>query len=71
MTTDPSKLWTRDFIYLTLSIFLISTAFYFLMPTLPVFVLDVLEVEKRKVGLIIAIYTLAAMLVRPFAGLLL
>ncbi|MFO7617932.1 MAG: MFS transporter [Bacteroidales bacterium] len=61
-------IWTPDFIYLTASIFLVSTAFYILMPTLPVFLQEVLGAGKREVGLIVATYTLAALLVRPFTG---
>ncbi len=63
-----SSLFSRDFIYLTLSVFLISTAFYFLMPTLPVYLQEVLKAGKLEVGLIIGTYTLAALLVRPISG---
>ncbi len=69
MTKQSDKLWTKDFILLSLSILLLSIAFYFLMPTLPIYVIDVLEMENSKVGLVIAIYTLAALLIRPFAGM--
>ena len=69
MTSENGRLWTRDFILLTLALFLISTAFYFLLPTLPVYVVEVMGVSNRQVGLIIAIYTLAALLIRPFAGI--
>jgi MFS family permease len=64
---NPS-LFSRDFIHLTISVFLISTAFYFLMPTLPVYLQDVLKAGKQNVGLIIGMYTLAALLVRPVSG---
>lgn len=36
---------------------------------MPVFVVDVLGLENSKVGLVVAIYTLAALLIRPFAGM--
>jgi len=39
------------------------------MPTLPVYAVDVLRLDNSKLGLIIAIYTLAALLVRPFSGM--
>jgi MFS family permease len=70
MTTKKigRTLFTRNFIYLTVSVFLISTAFYFLMPTLPVYLSDVLHASKREVGMIIGTYTLAALLVRPVSG---
>jgi MFS family permease len=70
MSTPKTKatLFSRDFVHLTLSVFLISTAFYFLMPTLPVFLQDVLRADKQMVGLIIGMYTLAALLSRPISG---
>lgn len=69
MTNPSDKLWTKDFILLSTSILLLSIAFYLLMPTLPIFVVDVLGLENRQVGLVIAVYTLAALLIRPFAGI--
>jgi MFS family permease len=66
-----SILFSRNFINLTLSVFLMSTAFYILMPTLPVYLQEVLHSSKRQVGIIIGTYTLAALLVRPVSGYLL
>ncbi len=65
---NNSSLFSQNFIHLTLSVFLISTAFYFLMPTLPVYLQEVLHAGKTEVGLIIGTYTLAALLVRPISG---
>lgn len=65
---NTSTLFSQNFIHLTLSVFLISTAFYFLIPTLPVYLQDVLHVGKREVGMIIGTYTLAALLIRPVSG---
>lgn len=65
---NNTTLFSRDFIFLTISVFLISTAFYFLMPTLPVYLQEVLHAGKREVGLIIGTYTLAALLIRPISG---
>ncbi len=65
----PERLWTRDFILLSTALFLISTAFYFLLPTLPVYVVKEMGLANKEVGLIVAIYTLAALIIRPFAGL--
>ena len=69
MTNSTSKLWTRDYILLGLSILFLSIAFYFLMPTLPIYAADVLGLDNSKLGLIVAIYTLAALIIRPFSGL--
>ncbi len=65
---NKTTLFSKDFILLTISVFLISTAFYFLMPTLPVYLQEVLFAGKREVGLIIGMYTLAALMIRPISG---
>lgn len=65
----PERLWSRDFILLSTALFLISTAFYFLLPTLPVYVVKEMGLTNREVGLIVAVYTLAALIIRPFAGI--
>ena len=63
-----NKLWTRSFYLMCASNLLMSIAFYFLIPTLPVFITDVLHASKLQVGLIFASYTLSALLIRPFTG---
>lgn len=65
---SSTTLFSRNFVYITISVFLISTAFYFLMPTVPVYLQEVLKAGKQQVGIIIGTYTLAALLVRPISG---
>lgn len=64
---DP-PLWTRSFVLLGLANFLMFTAFYFLIPVLPVYIEDVLGGKKSTVGLLLASYTLAALIIRPLTG---
>jgi MFS family permease len=45
-----------------------GTGFYFLIPTLPVYIVDVLGAGPGMVGYILAVYTLSAMIIRPFTG---
>jgi MFS family permease len=66
MSTD--KLWTKDFILLGLASLLMSTGFYFLMPTLPIYIVDKLQANKGQVGYVLAAYTLSALIIRPFTG---
>lgn len=63
------RLWTRDFILLCLGNFLMFIAFYFLIPTLPVYLTEEFQANKSQVGAILASYTLAALLIRPFTGM--
>lgn len=61
-------LWNRNFTLLTLSNFLMCCAYYSLISTLPVFISSVLKSTHSTVGLVMACYAIAAILVRPFGG---
>ncbi|MBI4767225.1 MAG: MFS transporter [Deltaproteobacteria bacterium] len=65
---NPDKLWTKDFILLGLANLFMSIGFYFLMPTLPIYVVDKLQANKGEVGYVLAAYTLSALIIRPFTG---
>jgi MFS family permease len=64
----PDKLWSKDFILLGLASLLMSIGFYFLMPTLPIYVVDKLQGNKGQVGYVLAAYTLSALIIRPLTG---
>ena len=61
------RLWTRSFIGLILVLFFLCFGFYLLLPTLPIYIKE-LGVNESNIGLIIGLYTLAAVVVRPFVG---
>ncbi|MHB8157729.1 MAG: MFS transporter, partial [Desulfocucumaceae bacterium] len=65
------KLWTRNFLLICLGNLMTFTSFYFLLPTLPIFVTDVLKGDEGNVGYIIGVLSLTAVLVRPLSGFLL
>ncbi|KUO51725.1 MAG: MFS transporter [Desulfitibacter sp. BRH_c19] len=67
---NKEALWTKDFILICILNLLVFTSFYFLLPTLPIFVTDVLNGNESQVGYIIGILTLVAVLVRPLSGYL-
>lgn len=46
-----------------------ATGFYFLIPTLPVYVVDILHAKTSDVGYILAAYTISALIIRPFIGI--
>jgi len=62
------KLWTKDFINITTISFFIFLAFYILIAVLPLYLVDTLHAGTDKVGLMITLFLLAAILVRPLAG---
>lgn len=65
---NPDKLWTKDFILLGLANLMMSIGFYFLMPTLPLYIVDQLQAHKGQVGYALAAYTLSALIIRPVTG---
>jgi MFS family permease len=46
-----------------------ATAFYFLIPSIPVYLQKVLGADKTTSGLVLAAYSIAALIVRPFTGM--
>jgi MFS family permease len=69
-TTQRARLWTRDFSLLTISTFALFVSFYFLMPTLPIFVEESLGGDQRTIGLVSGIFTITAVSFRPLGGYL-
>ena len=67
-TNQEEKLWTRSFTLLWVTNFLMAIGFYFLLPTLPLYAMNVLNASESQVGYIVGIYTLAALAIRPVAG---
>jgi MFS family permease len=63
-----TRLWNRNFTLLALSNFLMCCAYYSLISTLPLFISSNLKATHGMVGLILASYAIAAILVRPFCG---
>ena len=63
-----TRLWNRNFTLLALSNFLMCSAYYSLISTLPIFISTNLKASHGMVGVILASYAIAAILVRPFCG---
>lgn len=66
---NNERLWTKDFISVSLSGFFTFLVFYTLMAVLPIYVIDDLGQKESQVGLVITVFLLAAVLIRPFAGI--
>lgn len=70
---DPVKeiskpsIWTRNFILIMASNFFVFMGFQMLLPTMPVYVQQLGGTEDM-VGLVIGIFTITAVALRPFAG---
>ena len=63
------KLWTKDFVIITIISFLTFLVFYVLLSGLPLYLADGLHIGIDKIGLVITLFLVAAILIRPFAGL--
>lgn len=68
MSKTNNSIFRGDFVLVFFASLLMFTAFYILLPTLPVFITSELKINEGQTGLILAIYTLAALLIRPFTG---
>ncbi len=68
MPEPKDKLWTRDFIFLTLTNLLVGISTYFLLPTLPIYVVRFLGADKSQIGYVMGIYSFASFIVRPLSG---
>jgi MFS family permease len=62
-------IWTQNFILLALGNLLMATSFYFLIPTLPIYIEQLLKADKSTTGLVLASYSIAALIIRPFTGM--
>lgn len=62
------KIWTGPFIIAVLNNFFLFVVYYCLLTSLPVYVLNELNGTEGQAGLVIAIFMLSAILIRPFSG---
>ncbi|WP_078548738.1 MFS transporter [Litchfieldia alkalitelluris] len=65
---EHTKLWTKDFILVSISTFFVFLTFYYLLVTLPVYALEELGTKASEAGLLVTIFLIAAIIIRPFAG---
>jgi MFS family permease len=68
MQEKNNSIFRGSFVLIFFASLLLFTAFYILLPTLPVFLTANLGIDERQTGIVLAVYTLAALLIRPFAG---
>lgn len=67
-TTSHEQLWTRNFILLLGSTLLLWGSFYFILPTLPLYVVQRLHGNPAQVGLLSGVLGVTAVIARPLAG---
>jgi MFS family permease len=65
---QSTRLWTKDFISISLSNFFLFMTFYFLLVSLPILVIQQFASTKTEAGLITTVFLFSAILIRPIAG---
>lgn len=65
---NKPKLWTKDFISISLSNFFLFLTFYILLVTLPIFSLQEFNSSASQAGLMTTVFLVSAIISRPFAG---
>ncbi len=64
---SKEKIWTREFIFICIANFFIFAGFQMTLPTLPLFV-NKLGGSDQLIGFVVGIFTLSALLIRPWSG---
>ncbi|PWU68135.1 MFS transporter [Gracilibacillus dipsosauri] len=62
------KIWTKNFISISLVNLFVFTTFYALLTTLPLYVMEEWGVTEAKGGLVVTVMLLAAIVIRPLSG---
>ena len=62
------KLWNKNFLNVCLSSFFIFSNFYLLTATMPIYVKDNLQGSATDISLVVSLYILGTVLLRPFSG---
>ncbi len=68
---SDSKLTSKNFVLITVANLFMAIAFYFMTPVMSVYMADTFGSTEQQVGIAMFAFTIAAIVVRPFAGYLL
>ncbi|SIS80825.1 MFS transporter [Salimicrobium salexigens] len=61
-------LWTKSFLNVCTSNFFIFLVFYILFVTMPIFSIEQLQVPESRAGLVVTVFLLSAIIIRPLSG---
>lgn len=65
---NGKSLWTKDFVCAFIANLFGFFSFYLLVPILPFYVTQELGASESVAGVILALYTISALVIRPFSG---
>lgn len=67
-SSTQERIWSKSFISLTVTQFILFTVFYSLLTTLPIYVIDNLGESQSNAGLVVTLMLASAIIVRPFSA---
>ncbi|MCD8185934.1 MAG: MFS transporter [Rikenellaceae bacterium] len=70
MNDNRPALWNKDFILAFASNLLLFFSFYMLIPVLPFYLTQNMGTSNTVAGIVLSLYTISALLIRPFSGFL-
>lgn len=68
MSETRDRLWNAGYNRVMLTNFALFFSFYLLTPLLPLYLSETFDASKDTIGVVLAGYTIVALLVRPFSG---
>lgn len=68
MADEQEKLFNKNYIFCCISNFLLNFSFFIVIPILALYLKETYETSGAKVGLILSIYVISAMMIRPFSA---
>ena len=63
-----NRLWTKDYISVCLTTFFMFLNYYYLLVTIPIYLIQDLQGNTAQAGILVALFYVAAILIRPIAG---
>ncbi|MBR3609006.1 MAG: MFS transporter, partial [Bacteroidales bacterium] len=68
---EQEKLFNRDFLLVLAGNFLLFFAFFTILPILPIYMQQEYTATHTEIGVVLSLYTITALIIRPFAGFIL
>ncbi|MBU8905372.1 MFS transporter [Desertibacillus haloalkaliphilus] len=62
------RLWTKEFVAISLCNFFLFLGFYYLLVTLPIYTLQELDGNETQAGLMVTVFLITTIIARPLAG---
>lgn len=68
---QKEKLFNRNFLLVLAGNFLLFFAFFTILPVLPIYMQQEYNATHTEIGVVLSLYTITALIIRPFAGFIL